>query len=104
MPMISRRKSIRCAARTSFPSDSFFRRREPPTWSSRSAAPTVYSYASPRAGDGAFAAMYNHLVPDTFRIANRVDIVPKLPLPPLYDHVLGIYEVNPVLLLPLPPK
>jgi predicted lipase len=66
--------------------------------------PTVYSYASPRAGDGAFAAMYNHLVSNTFRIANRVDIVPKLPLPPLYDHVLGLYEINPVMLLPFPPK
>jgi predicted lipase len=66
--------------------------------------PTVYSYASPRTGDSTFAAMYDHLVPNTFRIANRVDIVPKLPLPPLYGHVNGLYEVNPVQLLPLPPK
>jgi predicted lipase len=66
--------------------------------------PTVYSYASPRAGDSTFAAMYDHLVPNTFRIANRMDIVPKLPMPPLYDHVHGLYEVNPVQLLPLPPK
>jgi predicted lipase len=66
--------------------------------------PTVYSYASPKAGDGAFAAMYNHMVSTTFRIANRVDLVPKLPLPPLYDHVQGLCEVNPVMLFPLPPK
>lgn len=66
--------------------------------------PTVYSYASPRAGDPSFVAMYNHMVPNTFRVANRVDLVPKLPLPPLYDHVLGLYELNPVQLLPLPPK
>jgi hypothetical protein len=66
--------------------------------------PTVYSYASPRAGDSTFAAMYDHLVPNTFRIANRMDLVPKLPMPPLYDHVHGLYEVNPVQLLPLPPK
>jgi hypothetical protein len=66
--------------------------------------PTVYSYASPRAGDASFVAMYNHMVPNTFRIANRVDLVPKLPLPPLYDHVLGLYELNPVQLLPLPPR
>jgi predicted lipase len=66
--------------------------------------PTVYSYASPRTGDGTFAAMYNHMVPATIRIANRVDLVPKLPMPPLYDHVLGLSEVNPVQLLPLPPK
>ena len=31
------------------------------------------------------------------RIANRLDIVPKLPLPPLYQHVLGIYDLNPML-------
>ena len=66
--------------------------------------PTVYSYASPRAGDSTFTAMYDHLVPNTFRIANRMDLVPKLPLPPLYDHVKGLYELNPVQLLPLPPK
>jgi hypothetical protein len=66
--------------------------------------PTVYSYASPRTGDPAFVAMYDHLVPNTFRIANRVDLVPKLPLPPLYDHVDRLFEVNPVQFLPLPPK
>lgn len=66
--------------------------------------PTVYSYASPRVGDGAFTAMYNHYVSTTFRVANRVDIVPKLPLPPLYDHALGLHEINPVLLLPMPSK
>jgi hypothetical protein len=66
--------------------------------------PDVYSYASPRTGDPAFVAMYNHVVPHTFRIANRMDLVPKLPLPPLYDHVLGLYELNPVQLFPFPPK
>jgi hypothetical protein len=66
--------------------------------------PTVYSYASPRAGDPTFVSMYNHMVPNTYRIANRMDLVPKLPLPPLYDHVLGLFELNPVRLLPLPPK
>jgi hypothetical protein len=30
--------------------------------------------------------------------------VPKLPLPPAYDHVQQDYELNPVQLLPLPPK
>ncbi len=66
--------------------------------------PTVYTFASPRAGDSTFTAMYDHLVPNTFRIANRMDLVPKLPLPPLYDHVKGLNEVNPVQLTPLPPK
>jgi hypothetical protein len=66
--------------------------------------PTVYSYASPRTGDGTFVTMYNHFVPNTFRIANRVDVVPNLPLPPLYDHALGLCELNPVQLFPLPAK
>jgi hypothetical protein len=47
---------------------------------------TVYTYASPKTGDPLFVNAYNHLVPDTSRIANRLDLVPKLPLPPLYDH------------------
>jgi hypothetical protein len=25
-------------------------------------------------------------------------------MPPLYDHALGLHEINPVLLLPMPPK
>ena len=44
------------------------------------------------------------MIKNTFRIANRMDIVPKLPMPPGYEHVLAINEVNPVQLLPLPPK
>jgi hypothetical protein len=59
---------------------------------------TVYTYASPKKGDPLFVSTYNHLVPDTSRIANRLDLVPKLPLPPLYDHVLGLYELNPIIL------
>ena len=62
--------------------------------------PTVYTYASPRTGDSQFVALYNHAVPDTNRIANRVDLVPKLPLPPLYEHVLGLYDLSSVTLLP----
>jgi pimeloyl-ACP methyl ester carboxylesterase len=58
--------------------------------------PTVYTYASPKTGDLLFVSTYNHLVPNTLRIANRLDLVPKLPLPPLYDHVLGLYDLNPV--------
>jgi Lipase (class 3) len=66
--------------------------------------PTVYTYASPRAGDSAFTAFYNHMVPNTTRVANRMDLVPKLPMPPLYDHVSTPSELNPVQMLPLPPK
>lgn len=66
-------------------------------------SPIVYTYASPRVGDPPFVSVYNHVVPNTFRIANRIDLVPKLPLPPLYAHVLGLFELNPIV-LGLPPK
>ncbi|HWE85210.1 MAG TPA: hypothetical protein VG267_09710, partial [Terracidiphilus sp.] len=50
-----------------------------------------------------FAATYNQVVPTTTRIAGRLDLVPKLPLPPVYEHVLGLYELNSVQ-LGIPPK
>jgi hypothetical protein len=56
--------------------------------------PTVYTYASPRTGDSQFASTYNNRIPNTFRIANRVDLVPKLPLPPPYEHVAGLFEIT----------
>jgi hypothetical protein len=65
--------------------------------------PLVYTYASPRTGDASFATTYDHVVQRTCRIANRMDLVPKLPLPPLYEHVGGEYELNPVV-FSLPPK
>jgi hypothetical protein len=37
------------------------------------------------------------------RIANRIDLVPKLPLPPLYEHVDSLVDLNPIVLC-LPPK
>lgn len=66
--------------------------------------PAVYSYGSPRTGDPLFASTYNQVVKNSFRIANRLDLVPKLPLPPVYEHVLEHYELNPVQLFPIPPK
>ena len=68
--------------------------------------PTVYTYASPRTGDSSFADTYDQVVKNTFRIANRVDLVPKLPLPPFYVHVMAAdpFELNPIQLLPFPPK
>lgn len=66
--------------------------------------PTVYTFASPRTGDPAFATTYNQLVQDSFRIANRVDLVPKLPFPPIYEHVLTPFDLNPIQLLALPPR
>jgi hypothetical protein len=65
--------------------------------------PTVYTYASPRTGGPQFAATYNQVVPNTTRIAGRLDLVPKLPLPPFYEHVLGLNELNSIK-LGFPPK
>ena len=66
--------------------------------------PTAYTYASPRTGDPSFVSTYNQVVPNSFRIANRIDLVPKLPLPPSYAHVDALFELNSVQLLPFPPK
>jgi hypothetical protein len=66
--------------------------------------PTVFTYASPRTGDPLFVSTYNQVVKNSFRIANRIDLVPKLPLPPFYEHVNELYDLNPIRLLPFPPK
>jgi len=58
--------------------------------------PTAFTYASPRTGDPQFVRTYDHLVPNTVRIANRLDAVPNLPFPPLYEHVIGEFPLNPV--------
>ncbi len=63
-------------------------------------SPVVYTYASPRTGDPDFAAAYGQAVPNTTRIANRVDLVPKLPLPPLYEHVGALYDLSAVIFFP----
>lgn len=59
--------------------------------------PTSYTYASPRVGDHIFASSYNSVVPYTYRIANRQDIVPQVPpiLPLPYEHPNTVYELNP---------
>ena len=62
--------------------------------------PTVYTYASPRTGTSQFAGVYNLRVPNTFRIANPVDLVPKLPLSPPYEHVNGEYKLSAIRILP----
>ena len=65
--------------------------------------PAAYTYASPRTGDDTFVSMYGHIVQRSCRIANRMDLVPKLPAPPLYEHVPSLFELNPVV-LGVPPK
>ena len=60
-------------------------------------APTAYTYASPRTGDHSFAGSFNAAIPFCYRIANRQDLVPKLPpiLPLPYEHVNTQSELNP---------
>ncbi len=55
----------------------------------------LYTLASPRVGDLVFHNLFNHVVPDAFRIANRLDIVPKTPPPLLYFHVGDETELVP---------
>jgi predicted lipase len=39
----------------------------------------LYSYASPRVGDSAFARFYLSLVPNSYRVVNLADMVPEVP-------------------------
>ncbi|MGA7052707.1 MAG: hypothetical protein WBZ37_15825, partial [Mycobacterium sp.] len=62
--------------------------------------PSVYTFGSPRTGDALFANTFDQVVKDSYRIDNRLDIVPKLPPAPLYQHVNEPYDLIPVRLLP----
>jgi hypothetical protein len=44
------------------------------------------------------------VVKNSYRIANRLDIVTALPPPGDYEHVLYPYGLNPIRFVPLPPK
>jgi triacylglycerol lipase len=57
--------------------------------------PTLYTLASPRVGDLTFSHVFNHIVPNAFRIANRLDVVPKVPPPLMYFHVGDETELVP---------
>lgn len=47
----------------------------------------LYTLASPRVGDLTFHNLFNHVVKNAYRVANRMDVVTHVPLPPLYWHV-----------------
>ena len=66
--------------------------------------PAIYTYGSPRTGDPQFASTFNQVVTQSYRIENRLDMVPKLPPTPMYQHVNAPDELTPVRLWPLPPK
>jgi triacylglycerol lipase len=50
-------------------------------------APVVYTFASPRVGDGAFADAYNGKVASSWRVLNTYDLVPLLPPEQIFDAV-----------------
>ena len=56
---------------------------------------SVYTLASPRVGDLSFHNLFDHIVPNAFRVANRLDIVPKTPPPLFYFHVGDETELVP---------
>lgn len=49
--------------------------------------PELDTFAGPRAGAPDFAASFNALIPVCTRVVNFMDVVPQVPLPPLYEHV-----------------
>jgi predicted lipase len=59
------------------------------------ARPVLYTFASPLVGDAAFARAFGTLVPETYRIVNEPDLVPRLPPPVLgYEHVGAVVSVS----------
>lgn len=55
----------------------------------------LYTLASPRVGDLTFHNVFNHVVPNAYRIANRLDVVTQTPPPLLYFHVGDDTELLP---------
>jgi len=55
----------------------------------------LYTLASPRVGDLVFHNLFNHVVPNAYRVANRLDIVTQTPPPLLYFHVGDDTELTP---------
>ncbi len=56
---------------------------------------SVLTFASPLVGDKTFAGLFDTLIPDSWRIANRPDVVTYLPPPFVgYSHVATEYPIN----------
>jgi triacylglycerol lipase len=49
--------------------------------------PEVYTLAGPRTGAPDFAGNFSRLIPICYRVVNFMDVVPQVPLPPVYEHV-----------------
>jgi hypothetical protein len=57
--------------------------------------PVLYTLASPRTGDLTFSHVFNNVVRSAYRVANRLDVVPKVPPPLMYFHVGDETELIP---------
>ena len=57
--------------------------------------PVLYTLASPRTGDLTFSHVFNNVVRSAYRVANRLDVVPKVPPPLMYFHVGDETELVP---------
>lgn len=55
----------------------------------------MYNYGSPRVGNAAFACAYDKCVPDSWRVTNRLDIIPRVPRLMGYCHVGNSVSVTP---------
>ncbi len=49
--------------------------------------PELYTLAGPRTGAPDFAGTFNVAIPICYRVVNFMDVVPQVPLPPVYEHV-----------------
>jgi hypothetical protein len=49
--------------------------------------PELVTFAGPRAGAPDFSESFKALIPGCTRVVNFMDVVPQVPLPPLYEHV-----------------
>ena len=49
-------------------------------------ATELYTLAGPRTGAPDFSGAYSGVVPICYRVVNFMDVVPQVPLPPLYKH------------------
>jgi triacylglycerol lipase len=47
----------------------------------------VYTFAGPRTAAPDFVGKFNTAVPMRYRIVNFMDVVPQVPVPPLYQHI-----------------
>lgn len=52
-----------------------------------SVIPELYTLAGPRTGAPDFAGKFNMSIPVCYRVVNFMDVVPQVPLPPVYEHV-----------------